>query len=260
MTAFNLTDFAILSFTTLFVIVDPIGLVPTFLAMTASNSLSEKRHMALVATATCAVLLIVFTLAGQAILRALSLTLSAFELAGGMVLTVIALDMLKARRTPIKETPEEKKEGIDKDDIAITPLAVPMLAGPGALTTVILLSSRAENWIYSSVLLLNIILVSVSAYLILRISLSRANLFGVLPMKIATRLMGLFLLAIAAQFLMNALASQIQSSFSLSSSSSSMPSSNSSGSSSLGLGLPGPEPGETESSPDPISLLSSENI
>ncbi|MCM8776577.1 MAG: MarC family protein, partial [Candidatus Omnitrophica bacterium] len=127
----------------------------------------------------------------------------AIEIAGGIILLLIALDMLQARRTAVKETKEEEAEGIGKDDIAVTPLAIPMLAGPGAITTVILLSNKAVTLPHQLILAVNILLVSVITSLILRIAAKRSAMLSVIVMKIITRLLGLLLTTIAVQFILN---------------------------------------------------------
>ncbi|MFA7255843.1 MAG: NAAT family transporter [Candidatus Omnitrophota bacterium] len=199
----NALDFTILSITSLFVIVDPIGLIPAFLAMTQKNTNQERVRMAQLASAiTFAVLLLSF-LFGQRLLTAFGITLPAFEIAGGIVLLLVALDMLQARRTALKETQEEKAEGIAKDDVAVTPMAVPMLAGPGAITAVILLTNRAETAAHHMILAGAILLVSILTLLILWIVAVRSKMLSVIALKILSRLMGLVLAAIAVQFILN---------------------------------------------------------
>lgn len=198
----SLTDFAILSFASLFVIVDPIALVPAFIAMTRQDSVSGKVRMAALASVVTFFILFTFSFSGQWIFKVFGITLPAFQIAGGIILMIIALDMLKARRTAVKETPEEQAEGESKEDIAITPLAVPMLAGPGAITTVILLSQQAVSFNHQLVLVGNIFLVSLLTFWILRLAARRSSLLSVIAMKVIMRLMGLLLAAIAVQFIL----------------------------------------------------------
>jgi len=196
-------DFAILSFTSLFVIVDPVGLIPAFLAMTQKNTVPERVRMAQLASLITFGILILSFLFGQRLLTAFGITLPAFEIAGGIVLLLVALDMLQARRTALKETQEEKAEGIDKHDVAITPMAIPMLAGPGAITAVILLSNKAETFGQHMLLAGNICLVSALTLLILWTVAVRSKMLSVIALKIMGRLMGLILAAIAIQFILN---------------------------------------------------------
>ncbi len=199
----NALDFAILSFTSLFVIVDPVGLIPAFLAMTQKNTNQERVRMAQLASLITFGILILSFLFGQRILTVFGITLPAFEIAGGIVLLLVALDMLQARRTAIKETQEEKAEGIAKDDVAVTPLAIPMLAGPGAITAVILLTNKAETFAHHMILAGAIFLVSALTLLTLWIVAVRSKILSVIALKITVRLMGLILAAIAVQFILN---------------------------------------------------------
>lgn len=201
----NLFDFAVLSFASLFVIVDPIGLIPAFLAMTASNTAGERVRMARLASMTTFGILVLSFLFGPKLLSAFGITLPAFEIAGGIVLLLVALDMLQARRTALKETQEEKAEGIGKEDVAITPLAIPMLAGPGAITAVILLSQKATTGWHQIILGGNILVVSVLTFLVLWAVAIHAHKISVIALKITGRLMGLLLAAIAVQFILNGL-------------------------------------------------------
>jgi multiple antibiotic resistance protein len=134
---------------------------------------------------------------------AFGITIPAFEIAGGIILLLVALDMLQARRTALKETQEEKAEGITKEDVAVTPMAIPMLAGPGAITAVILLSNKAETFAFHAILAAVIVLVSLLTFLILWVAALRSKLLSVIALKIVARLMGLILAAIAVQFILN---------------------------------------------------------
>lgn len=202
----NLFDFTLLSAASLFVIVDPVAAVPAFLGMTEKSSPEERIRMARLAAWVTFFVLIGFSLGGQWIFKAFGITVPAFEIAGGVVLMKIALDMLQARRTPIKETPEEEAEGAAKEDIAITPLAIPMLAGPGAITAVTLLTSQAVTLPHRMVLILNIAIVSALTFFILRLAAVRSAGFSGITLKIITRLMGLLLAAIAVQYILNGIA------------------------------------------------------
>jgi multiple antibiotic resistance protein len=148
--------------------------------------------------------LVGFSLAGKWLFGFLGITLPAFQIAGSIVLMMVALDMLRAERSRVRETQEETVAGSEKADIAITPLAVPLLAGPGAISTVILLQSRASGWPQQAALLGCILAVSFVTYMILRLSSSGAKWLNPIAMKITTRLMGLLLAAIACQFIVNA--------------------------------------------------------
>jgi multiple antibiotic resistance protein len=196
-------SFAILSFVSLFIIIDPVGVIPSLIAMTRNNSQSERVKMARTACIATFLTLFLFLLAGQYIFKFFSITLPAFQIAGGIVLMIIALDMLQARRTGLKESDEETSEGTFKDDIAITPLAIPMLAGPGAMTTIILLSSNADSWFEKGLLAGDLALVCVFTFLILRYASINVDRMHVIALKITTRIMGLILAAVSVQFIID---------------------------------------------------------
>lgn len=201
----TLTEYAVLAFSSLFVIVDPIATVPAFLAMTARDSIGQRLHMARTACLVAVGILMGFALTGQRLLTLLGITLPAIQVAGALVLLLVALDMLRAQRSPVQETAEETAAGATKDDIAITPLAIPMLAGPAAISTVILLEAQAASWAHRGVLLACVVLVGLASYITLALGASGAKWMSPLAEKIITRLMGLLLAALAVQFFFNGL-------------------------------------------------------
>jgi multiple antibiotic resistance protein len=187
------------------VIVDPISTVPAFLAMTHEDSPEQRIRMARLACGIMAGVLMGFSLFGQRLFGILGITLPAFEIAGSLVLLLVALDMLRARRSRVQQTAEETMAGSEKEDIAVTPLAVPLLAGPGAMTTVILLHNQAPDFAQQISLLGCIAAVSLVSFLVLRFSAHGARWLKPIAMRVATRLMGLLLAAVACQFMVNAL-------------------------------------------------------
>ena len=201
----SLVAHCFLALSSLFVIVDPIATIPEFIAMTSRDSVASRLRMARLACLVTAGVLILFALSGQWIFRLLGITLPAFQIAGSVLLLRIALDMLYAKRSAAQETREETEAGATKDDIAITPLGVPMLAGPGAISTSLILMNQAQDWPQRVALLLSIVVVSFASYLILRLSAHGARWLNPLAIKLITRLMGLLLAAIAVQFALNGL-------------------------------------------------------
>jgi len=201
----NLMEYSILAFSSLFVILDPITLVPVFIVMTAKDTAAEKLRMARLACWVAAGVLIVFAATGKWIFKLLGITLPAFQIAGSFLLMGIAWDMLYARRSTTRETDEEVAAGVQKDDIAITPLGVPMLAGPGAISTALILLSQAKGTSQVLALFVCIIVTCILSYWILWLAVHGARFVSPLAMKLATRLMGLLLAAMAVQFVINAL-------------------------------------------------------
>jgi len=201
--AHTLLGYALLALSSLFVIVDPIATVPAFLAMTPHDTAEQRIRMARLACFVMAAVLLVFAVAGEIIFKLLGITMPAFQIAASVVLLVVALDMLRAQRSRVQETQEETTAGAEKTDIAITPLAMPMLAGPGAISTAILLEHQADTWTKLVALYAAIILVSFASFLTLRFAAHGARWLNPIIMRIVTRVMGLLLAAVAIQFLIN---------------------------------------------------------
>lgn len=132
----------LLAFCSLFVIVDPLAAAPAFLAMTPTDSPEQRLRMARLACCVMGGVLLAFALGGKLIFKLLGITMPAFQLAASLVLLLVALDMLRARRSRVQATEEETVAGTEKTDIAVTPLAIPMLSGPGAISTAIVLKAR----------------------------------------------------------------------------------------------------------------------
>lgn len=199
-------EYALLTVTSLFAIVDPLACVPAFLTMTPNDTPEQRIRMAKFAALVTGGTLLTFAFAGRWIFKLFGITMPAFQLAACVLLLMVALDMLRARRSRVHETEEETSAGAEKADIAVTPLGIPMLAGPGAITAVILFQSKA-----GSSLMLNLILcgsiatVALSAYVILRVSAHGAQWLSPIALRIGNRVMGLLLAAIAFQFGLNAI-------------------------------------------------------
>lgn len=198
-----LFNYTLLAFGSLFVIVDPIATVPAFLAMTPRDTPDQRIRMARLASFVMAAVLLIFAVAGKVIFKFLGITMPAFQIAASIVLLIVALDMLRAQRSRVQETSEETEAGAEKADVAITPLAIPMLAGPGAISTAIVLQSQAIGVTQHIVLYACIGAVALSSYLIFRVSAHGARWLSPIAMKITTRIMGLLLAAVAVQFFIN---------------------------------------------------------
>lgn len=188
----------------LLAMVDPAGAVPVFLAMTEEDTPQHRRLMARNAAIACGLLLAAFALAGRAIFQLFAITMPAFRAAGGIILGMVAVDMLKAHRET-RETQVEIAEGTEKLEIALTPLAMPMLAGPASIATVMIYMGRADGWPEAAPVLVAIALVSVVTYVVLRLSEAVLKLFGRTGINLMSRLMGVFLLSIAVQFIFDSL-------------------------------------------------------
>jgi multiple antibiotic resistance protein len=202
----NLQEYVLLAGSSLFVIIDPIATVPAFLAMTPNDSPRDRVRMARMACVIAAIILLLFATIGKLIFRFFGITIPAFQFAGSIVLLLVALDMLRARRSPVQETTADTDAGAAKEDIAVTPLAVPMLAGPGAITTAVLLHNRAAGNVSLQIALcVCIVAVCLASFLIFALSAHGAKWLNPIFIRLTSRLMGLLLAAIAMQFLINAL-------------------------------------------------------
>ena len=200
----SLTEYTLLAASSLFVIVDPLATIPAFLAMTPTDTPEQRIRMARIACFVMAGVLIVFSTAGKWIFKFLGITMPAFQLAASVVLLLVALDMLRAQRSRVHETDEETAAGVEKTDIAVAPLAIPMLAGPGAISTAILLHQQATNTGQIIALYVCILVVSLASYIILHLSANGARWLSPIAMNITVRIMGLLLAAVAIQFALNA--------------------------------------------------------
>ncbi|MCC6232783.1 MAG: MarC family protein [Verrucomicrobiales bacterium] len=201
----TLSEYALFAFSSLFVIIDPIATVPVFLAMTPSDTVERRVRTARRACVIAAGALLVFAYLGRHIFTLLGITLPAFQMAASIILLLIALDMLRGQRSRVKETHEETIAGVDKEDIAVTPLAIPLMAGPGAISTAILLHNKADTVTKQLTLSLVIVVICTISFFVLALGARTARWLGPIGLKLVERLMGLLLAAIAFQFFLNAL-------------------------------------------------------
>ncbi len=182
-------------------IVDPIGVVPLFVAMTSRDKPEKCRAMALRACLTAAGVLVFFALFGGVIFRVFGVTLPAFRVAGGLLLMLTALDMLRAQPAATKTSPQETAEGAEREDIATVPLAMPLLAGPGAIATVMtLMAQYPDDWKGGAAVLAAIALTFLVTYLVLRSAQVVKRVLKTTGIAILERIFGLILAAIAVQF------------------------------------------------------------
>ncbi|HUE36451.1 MAG TPA: MarC family protein [Candidatus Acidoferrum sp.] len=198
----SLSEYILLALSSLFVIVDPLATAPAFLAMTPNETPEQRLRTAGLACFTTAVVLLAFAFAGTELFKIFGITMPAFQIAASIVLLIIALDMLRVQRSRVQQTSEETRAGVEKPDIAVTPLAIPMLAGPGAISTTILLQNKATTVPEHVALYGCILVVSLATYLIFRLAVRGARWLNPIAMSIAIRVMGLLLAAVAIQFML----------------------------------------------------------
>ncbi|MCE0504599.1 MarC family protein [Roseivivax sp. GX 12232] len=199
-------DLALLisAFTTLFVVIDPIGTTPVFIALTRGMSPARRRAIALRSCLIAAAILCLFAVAGEAVLGFVGITMPAFRIAGGLLLFLTALDMLFERRTKRREDKAEEAED-DVPDPSVFPMAIPLLAGPGAITSVILLVSRAGDPAELATVFAVMFGVLAIALVLLLTSGFIERVLGKIGITVVTRLLGLLLAALSVQFVADGL-------------------------------------------------------
>ena len=195
--------FAVLAFTSLLSIVNPLAAVPIYVAMTASYNERQRAATLRRAIVTAFLVLVAFAALGQLILRFFGITTQAFQIAGGIIFFGIGWDMLQARRSRVKTTEEEESAGAGKDDVGIIPLGLPTLAGPGAITTVIALHAQAAGIIDVASVYIAIVFVLALCWALLAAAPLVTRRIGTTGMNVMTRLMGLLVMVVGAQFVIN---------------------------------------------------------
>jgi len=187
----------------LVIITDPLGNLPFFLLFTERNSPSERHRMALISSSTAYVILAFFAVTGDFVLRFFHISLPAFQLAGGFIFFIYALQMMRVIPSGLKSTSEEEKEGVTKENVALVPLATPLLAGPGAITAVLVWQQTPDSAVSIPLLLSAIIVTCLAIYVVFRFGASIIRVMGVGGIRVVTRLMGLLLAVIAVQFMVS---------------------------------------------------------
>ena len=198
-------SFSVLSLSAIFFVVDPMGVIPVFMAMTVGDPPEKRRSMARRASVAAFFILSVFAVAGTLIFRVFGVTLGAFKVAGGVLLLLTSIEMLKAQQQSTRMTKEEELEGAEKEDVAIFPLAIPLLAGPGSIATVTALMGKAGRILFAIPVILSIAVTCAAAYFMLIAADRIQRLMGVTGMNVMNRVIGLIIGAIAVQFMFDGL-------------------------------------------------------
>jgi multiple antibiotic resistance protein len=194
-------QFFLVALSSIFFLVDPIATVPVFLVMTSEHGPRPRRRMARRAAVTSFLVLSGFSAIGQVIFQLLGITLAAFQTAGGLILLLIGLEMVQAKRSRTKQAPKETEEATHRDDVGIVPLGVPMLAGPGAISTVMVFMGQARQWQQVIAVLAAIAITCTVAYFALSAAGYVRQHLSDTGINIMTRMMGMLLAAIAIQFM-----------------------------------------------------------
>lgn len=193
-------------FVTLFVTVDPLGTAMMFLALTPHVTVAHRRNMALRGTIVATAIILAFALAGQLLLDMMGISLAAFRIAGGLLLFLVATDMVFALHSGIRGTTiPEQEEAAHSRDISVFPLAIPLLAGPGALASIMLLMGRATTWAAEGRVLAALVAVMTLALIALLAAAVVARFLGITGANVVTRVLGVVLAALATQFVIDGL-------------------------------------------------------
>jgi multiple antibiotic resistance protein len=202
-----LVRFSVLALSSIFFLVDPFAAIPSFLAITESADAVRRKRMARKGALTCFIVLTSFAVGGQLIFRLFGITLPAFEIAGGMILLLIGLDMLQAKRSATQEAHGDTEEATAKEDAGIVPLGIPMLAGPGAISSVMVLVGQAPKlWHWEmGAILGSIAITSLVSYWVLAGAGRVRRVMGETGIRVLVRVMGLLLVALAMQYFVNGL-------------------------------------------------------
>jgi multiple antibiotic resistance protein len=194
-------SFSLLSLSAIFFVVDPMGAVPVFMAMTRNDAPEKRRDMARRAAIAAFFVLTTFAVAGTLIFKVFGVTLGAFKVAGGILLLLTSIEMLRAQPQRTRVTPEETREGAEKEDVAIFPLAIPLLAGPGSIATVTALMGRAGRKLFAVPVILSIAVTCLASYAMLVAADRISRFLGVTGLNVMNRVIGLIIGALAVQFM-----------------------------------------------------------
>ena len=200
-------SFALVAFSSLIVIINPMMVTSVFITLTSNATPEAKRAISRKTTLTAFIVLLAFVISGSLIFKFFSITIGAFQIAGGIILFSVAMGMLHAQTSRTKQTPEEMDEAMSREDIAVVPLAIPIVSGPGAITTVVVLSGETRAIPNMAILFLAIVVSMVIVFVMLRNASSIQKFMGPSGLNITTRLMGLVLAAVAVQFVVHGIAS-----------------------------------------------------
>lgn len=199
----NLSTYFLFCVTSLLAIINPLTTAPIYLSMTEGYTAAHRQHTLRIAILTGALVLWGFSLLGGTIFLLFGITIDAFRIAGGIILFGIGMDMLQARRSRVRTTAEEEQEGMEKEEIGITPLGVPMIVGPGSITTAMVLMADAASALHVAALMASVALVLGGTYVVLKAGAALVHAVGRTGLNVMTRIMGLLVAVIAVQFIVD---------------------------------------------------------
>ena len=198
-------SFILLSFSSLFTLLNPIGTAPIVLSLTESLSPSAYNKVIKKSICVACLILLLFAIMGKIIFTFYGITVYAFKIAGGILFLRIGINMLEAKVSRTKSTPKESEEASGNDDIALTPIGIPLIAGPGAITSVMILAAQAASFQQKVIFYLNIIITLLITFIILKLGKKLIKKLGTSGLRVIERIMGMILMVVAIQFIIDGL-------------------------------------------------------
>ena len=198
-------DFLLLSITSLLALINPIGIIPTYIGIINNYSPQDQREITYKAILCSFIVLMTFSIMGTLIFSFFNITIDAFKIVGGILFLRIGLNMVESKVSRTKSTPQEEKEATTKEEVAYSPLGVPLIAGPGAITSVMILSNQVSNITEKMLFILSIMVCMILTYIILIMGNKLSKKIGTTGIRIIQRLMGIILMVIAVQFIIDGL-------------------------------------------------------
>ena len=203
-------SFIFLSFSSLFALLNPIGIAPIILSLTEDLNIIEYKKLIRKSVLFAIIILLIFAIMGKIIFSFYGITLHAFKIAGGILFLRIGLNMLEAKVSRTKSTPKEAEEAESNNDIAFSPIGIPLIAGPGAITSVMILSAQTTSFNQKIIFYLNIIITLFITFIILTLAKKLTKKLGTVGLRIIERIMGMILMVIAIQFIIDGIGIVIQ--------------------------------------------------
>lgn len=188
-------------FTTLIAIVNPLGAIPIFISLTGTLATRQRKRIINTASVTVCVVLIVAALLGKPLLTFFGVSIASFKVGGGILLLIMAISMMQAQYAQTRQTREEEAEAEEKESIAVVPIAMPLLAGPGAISTAIIYADASPHTLHVAMIVVSSVLVALLTWIALNVAIPVRSMLSNTGINIATRLMGLLLAAIAVEFM-----------------------------------------------------------
>ncbi|MCD4487107.1 NAAT family transporter [Chromobacterium vaccinii] len=190
-------------FIALLVLVNPLGAIPIFISLTPNAGLEERRKIAKTTAIAVAIVLSLFAVVGETLLRFLGISIGSFQVGGGILVMLIAIALMNAKPGPTKTTKQEREEAGHKTNIAVVPMAIPLMTGPGTISTVIIYASTAHSWLQVVYLLVSGLLVAITCYGALVLASPLSRLLGQTGINIVNRVMGMLLAAVSVEIIVD---------------------------------------------------------